>query len=120
MTKLSSYKELIVWQKSIELVVLIYKLTSTFPREEIYGLISQLRRCAVSVPSNIAEGWSRKNRPEFINFLSISNGSAAELETQLIISKKLNFGDEIIRNKCFSLLEEVQKMLGTMGRNLRQ
>lgn len=119
MTKISSFKGLLVWQKSIEMVVLVYKFTSDFPKVELYGLVSQMRRCAVSVPSNIAEGWSRKGRGEFVNSISIANGSAAELETQLILSEKLGFGDSKLRAQCMALLLEVQKMLGTMGRNLR-
>ncbi|MES2087925.1 MAG: four helix bundle protein [Patescibacteria group bacterium] len=112
---LSSFKELIVWQKGIELVKEIYKLTESFPKTETYGLTSQMRRSAVSIPSNIAEGYKRKNVKEYIQFLSIADGSAAELETQLIISKsiyKTNFS--IAEN----LLEEIQKMLITMIRKL--
>lgn len=119
MAKIISYKDLTVWQKSIELVVLVYKFTSDFPREEVYGLVSQMRRCAVSIPSNIAEGWSRKNRKEFVNFVSISNGSASELETQLIISERLDLGSSVTRKRCYSLLNEIQKMLGAMSRSLR-
>ena len=107
--KLTTYKELVVWQKSIQLVVLIYKLTAVFPKEELYGIVSQMRRCTVSIPSNIAEEWARKNRGEFINFISISSGSAAELETQLIISEQLEYGDSKIRETCDSLLLEVKK-----------
>lgn len=87
---MKTYKDLIVWQKSIELVKEIYLLTEDFPKEEIYGLTSQIRRCAVSIPSNIAEGKMRTTNKEFSHFLSIAYGSGAELETQLILAKLLN------------------------------
>jgi len=109
---LKSYKELIVWQKSIELVKEIYKLTTEFPRSEIYGLSSQMQRAAISVPSNIAEGYSRKNLKEYLQFLHIAYGSGAELETQLIIAKDLykNVDCKTIE----SLLQEILKMLNAM------
>ncbi|OGG18508.1 hypothetical protein A2721_01835 [Candidatus Gottesmanbacteria bacterium RIFCSPHIGHO2_01_FULL_47_48] len=109
--KVTSYKDLIVWQKSIELVVLIYRFTADFPKDELYGLTSQMRRCAVSIPSNIAEGWARKGTGEYINSLSVSDGSAAELDTQLIISQRLMCGEGKLREQCQNLLVEVQKML---------
>jgi len=89
--KISSYKELIVWQKAVDLVTEIYTATSKFPREEVFGLTSQLRRCAVSVPSNIAEGQGRATKGEFIQFLSHARGSLFELETQLCIAGKLGY-----------------------------
>ena len=85
------FKELKVWQKAIELVTNTYLKTQNFPKEEVYGLTSQIRRCAVSIPSNIAEGCGRKTNKDFNNFLGISLGSAFEFETQLIICKNLNF-----------------------------
>jgi len=85
---MNSYRDLIVWQKSIELVIEIYHLTDLFPKSEIYGLTSQMRRCAVSIPSNIAEGYSRKHRQEYIHFIRIALSSGAELETQIVIAKK--------------------------------
>lgn len=109
---LKSFKELIVWQRGIELTEEIYKLTGKFPKHETYGLSSQMRRAAVSIPSNIAEGQQRKNLKEFLQFLRISYGSAAELETQLLISRRLY--PEIHIEKAESLLEEVQKMLNVM------
>lgn len=113
---IESFKQLIVWQKSIELVKEIYKITEQFPRSEIYGLVSQMRRASVSIPSNIAEGYRRKNIGEYLQFLNITNGSAAELETQIIISKDLFKG--INFDRCASLLEEVQKMFHVMLKNL--
>jgi four helix bundle protein len=112
-----SYKDLIVWQRSIESVVAVYKLTEKFPKEEIYGLISQMRRAAVSIPSNIAEGRFRGTRKDYLHFLRIAYSSGAELETQVIISKKLFKTKELNYQKVDSLLEEVMKMLNVMIRN---
>jgi four helix bundle protein len=99
------FKELKVWQKAIELVTNTYLKTHSFPKEEIYGLTSQIRRCAVSIPSNIAEGCGRKTNKDFSSFLGISLGSAFEFETQLIICKNLEF----IQQEDFNLLEsEIQ------------
>ena len=112
--KINSYRELLVWQKSIELVVNIYEITEKFPREEIYGLTSQIRRAAVSIPSNIAEGRYRGTKADYIRFLRISYGSGAELETQLEISKRLLKTKILNYNKVDSLLEEVMKMLNVM------
>ncbi len=89
--ELKTHKDLDVWRESIELVKEVYKVTAEFPKEELYNLTSQIRRCAVSIPSNIAEGAARKSKKEFINFLYVALGSCAELETQLIISKELGF-----------------------------
>ncbi|OGF18690.1 hypothetical protein A3G56_00355 [Candidatus Falkowbacteria bacterium RIFCSPLOWO2_12_FULL_45_10] len=105
------YKDLIVWQRSMELVVAVYQLTDDFPRQEIYGLISQMRRAAVSIPSNIAEGRRRGGKKEFRQFLLISYGSGAELETQIEIAKRLKFSDSLNFNKVDGLLSEVMKML---------
>lgn len=99
------FKELKVWQKAIELVTSTYLKTQAFPKEELYGLTSQIRRCAVSIPSNIAEGCGRKTEKDFSNFLGMALGSAFEFETQLIISKNLSF----IQQEDFSVLEsEIQ------------
>ncbi|MDP3113149.1 MAG: four helix bundle protein [Candidatus Cloacimonadaceae bacterium] len=86
---MESYKELNVYQLSMDLVVDIYKATDAFPKHELYGLCSQMRRCAISIPSNIAEGSSRKNSKEFIQFLFVANASLSELETQTEISRRL-------------------------------
>lgn len=105
-----NFKELMVWQKGIDLAEHIYKLTSEFPSEEKFGIVSQMRRSAVSVPSNVAEGAGRKTDKDFSNFLSISLGSQFELETQLIISNRVGFlsEDELIKRS--SELIELQKM----------
>ncbi|MBI2041404.1 MAG: four helix bundle protein [Candidatus Nealsonbacteria bacterium] len=109
---LKSYKDLTVWQKSIGLVKKVYELTSGFPKDETYGLSNQMRRAAVSIPSNIAEGYLRKNRKEFLQFLRISYGSSAELETQLIIGEELY--PNIKSQAANALLEEIQKMLNVL------
>src|SRR3989338_1088197 len=113
---ISSFKELIVWQKSVELAKEIYKATGAFPSREMFGLQSQMCRAAVSVPSNIAEGKKRKTRKDFLQFLHIADGSAAELETQIIIAQSVYPRTNFVRAK--SLLEEVQKMLGGMIKKL--
>jgi four helix bundle protein len=109
-----SYKELIVWQKSMELVKAVYKLTATFPNSEQYGLTSQMRRCAVSLPSNIAEGRRRGTRKDFRQFLIVAFGSGAELETQVLIAKQLSFGKQVDYEKIDGLLDEVMRMPNTM------
>ncbi len=111
---ITSYKDLIVWQKSMDLVTLIYKITDKFPKTEIYGLTSQMRRCAVSIPSNIAEGSARKTRRDYGQFLHIAYGSGAELETQAEIAKRLGFNNSLDYNKINQLLIEVMKMLNTL------
>ncbi|MBP6855455.1 MAG: four helix bundle protein [Candidatus Pacebacteria bacterium] len=89
-----TFKDLTVWQKSIELVLYIYSVTDKFPSTEVYGLTSQMRRAAVSIASNIAEGYSRNSTKEFIQFLAVALGSCSEIETQVEISKKLAYLDE--------------------------
>ena len=113
-----SYRELIVWQRSIELVLAVYKLTDLFPREEVYGLTSQMRRAAVSIPSNIAEGRFRGTKNDFLNFLRISYSSGAELETQVEIAKRLPKTSKLNYSEFDSLLEEVMKMLNKMIKNM--
>ncbi len=115
-----SYKDLIVWQRAIELVTLVYELTSKFPKSELFGITSQMRRAAVSIPSCIAEGWGRKSPKEFYQFLSISYGSTLELETQLILSKKLRFATELEFEKTEAILLEVVKMLNSIIRKNRR
>ena len=114
--KIQSYRDLIVWQKSMYLVKEVYKITKQFDVSDLYGLTSQIRRSAVSIPSNIAEGSRRRSLTEYIRFLSIANGSAAELETQLIIAQEIY--PNITFNEAFCLLEEVLKMLFVLIRQL--
>ncbi|PIP26778.1 MAG: four helix bundle protein [Candidatus Moranbacteria bacterium CG_4_9_14_3_um_filter_40_7] len=118
MDKINSYKDLIVWQRSIELVVAVYELTERYPREEIYGLTNQSRRAAVSIASNIAEGRYRGTKKDFTQFLRIAFGSGAELETQIAIAKKLLKTKNLNYLKVDSLLIEVMKMLNKMIGNL--
>jgi four helix bundle protein len=118
-TKINSYKDLIVWQKAVDLVVEIYRLTENFPKSEMYGITSQMRRSAVSIPSNIAEGRRRGSRKDFRQFLIISYGSGAELETQIEIVRKLPFGESVDFKKADSILLEVMKMLNKMITNLK-
>ncbi|SRR5260221_14162549 len=119
MTYIRSYKDLIVWQKSIDTVQAVYNLVSKFPREEIYGLTSQMKRAAVSIPSNIAEGYGRKSVKEYAQFYSIAYGSGLELETQIIIAKRLEFGKLADYKEVDLFLEEVLKMLNAMSRKDR-
>ncbi len=111
---IKSYKELIVWQKSMDLVREVYFLTEKFPKSEVYGLISQTRRASVAIPSNIAEGYGRKSRKEYCQFYSIAFGSGLELETQLILSKDLRFISQGEFEKIEELLTEVLKMLNSI------
>jgi four helix bundle protein len=110
----NSHRELIVWQRAIELSVGLYRLTEAFPREEIYGLTSQIRRAVVAVASNIAEGWGRGSRPDYRNFLCIARGSVLEVQTQLVIARELGFGDPEQIGHAENLVEEVSKMLWAM------
>ena len=111
---LKSYRDLIVWQRSIDLVSEIYRLTEQFPQTEIYGLTSQMRRAAVSIPSNIAEGYSRKSKNEYSQFIRISFGSGAELETQLVIAENLKFTSAEKSAKVKMLLGETMRMLNRL------
>lgn len=112
--QIKSYKDLVVWQKSMELVEEIYNLTRTFPQSEMYGLVSQMRRCAVSIPSNIAEGTRRGSRKDYRQFLVVASGSGAELETQVEIAKRLPFSRKLDYTKADNLLLETVKMLNKM------
>ena len=113
-----SHKELIVWQKAMDLVLAIYRLTDKFPQREIYALTSQMRRAAVSIPSNIAEGRSRNSRKDFTHFLRMAYGSVSELETQLLISGRLSLTDAKEYALSESLLSEVSRMLHAMIKKL--
>ena len=106
-----SYKDLVAWQKSMDLVTAVYRASQGFPKEEIFGLVSQIRRSAVSVPSNIAEGHARTSRKEFQYFLSNARGSLAELETQLTIAHQRAYIDETRINQLLDRLGEVGRIL---------
>lgn len=118
MAYISSYKELIVWQKSIVLVKEVFLITKNFPHSELYGLVSQMRRAAVSIPSNIAEGYGRKSVKEYKQFYAIAYGSVLELETQVIIAKELGFlGNSL---EVEQLIQEISKMLNSMIKKLTE
>lgn len=118
--KIESYENLIVWQKSMNLVTAIYELTSQFPKEEVFGLTSQMRRAAVSISSNIAEGSRRGSRKDFRNFLLMAYGSGAELETQVKISKRLAYGELKNYGPVDVLLDEVMRMLNKFTYELKE
>ncbi|MBQ7504230.1 MAG: four helix bundle protein [Ruminococcus sp.] len=111
---IKSYKDLIVWQKSIDLVILIYELTKLLPEDEKFGLSSQMRRAAISIPSNIAEGQQRKSSKDFMHFLSIARGSKGELQTQLYISYKLKLLSKQQVEPSMALLSEIGKMISKL------
>jgi four helix bundle protein len=112
--QVKSYKDLIVWQKSMDLVELVYQVTKGFPKEELYGLTNQLRRAAVSVPSNIAEGQARNSTAEFRNFLSIARGSLAEVETQLLIAERLHYLQSEQLTQILNVQTEINKMANAL------
>ena len=114
-----SFRDLLVWQRAMQLTTGVYQLTRTFPREETFGLISQLRRSAVSIPSNVAEGHGRMNPREFKHFLLIARGSNSELQTQLQLSVDLEFGDPKEIGRVRALSEEVENMLFALLGKLR-
>jgi four helix bundle protein len=118
MEKKKTHKDLIVWNKSMDLVEDIYRITETFPKKEIYGLTSQLRRAAVSIPSNIAEGSARQNTRELIQFLYIALGSLSEIETQVEIALRLKYCDDILKPK--NKIDEIRRMLTTMIATLKK
>ena len=116
---MQDYRNLKVWQKSQQLVIAIYKLTAKFPKEELYSLTSQIRRAAVSIPANIAEGCARGGDAEFGRFLHISQGSAAELDYHLLLARDLHFLDDSAYKSVSASLTEVRRMLNTFIRKLK-
>jgi four helix bundle protein len=116
--KTQNYTDLIVWQKGIALAKTVYQLTSKYPAEEKFGLVSQMRRAAVSIPSNIAEGQARHTTGEFIQFISHAEGSVAELETQLILSIELGFAIANNARSALALVDEIRRMLNGLRRKL--
>lgn len=115
---MAGYQELKVWQLGIQITREIYKLSAEFPKEEQYGLTSQIRRCAISIPSNIAEGHARDSKKELARFISIAKGSLAELETQLIIAKELDFSDSQSIDLLLDLASQEGRMLTSFHRTL--
>jgi four helix bundle protein len=117
--RVQSFRDLLVWQKSMELTTAIYRITQSFPREEMFGLTSQLRRSAISIPSSIAEGQGRLNTREFRQFLGVARGSNCELQTQLEIARRLGFGNSQLLYEAESLSHEFGKMIYAILGKLR-
>lgn len=114
MAEIKTYKDLLIWQKGILLAEHAYVLTKDFPQDEIYSLTNQIKRSAVSISSNIAEGYGRNSTKSYVNFLKIARGSLYELETQLILADKFNFiSDKVMLKEVFSEIEEESKMLNS-------
>ena len=113
-----NYSDLVAWQKAMDLVELIYKATAQFPKEEVYGLTNQMRRAAVSVPSNIAEGQGRGSANDFRRFLSISYGSLREVETQILIAKRLHYLNDAQAERIMNLAGEVGRLINGLGNSL--
>ena len=119
MSTLKSYRDLIVWQRSIDLTGKIYSCTRQFPKEEIYGIVSQMRRAAVSIASNIAEGHGRNSTGEYRQFLGISKGSLYELETQLIVSNKVGYLSDEMLDNLLNNCDEISRLLNGLLKSLR-
>lgn len=119
MNKINSYKDLLVWQKSINLVEKVYLVTKIFPKDEIFGLTSQIKRSAISIPSNIAEGTGRSTRKDYLQFLHIAYGSLLELETQLLIAKNLGFAKQEEYGMLAEQILEISKMLKSLIKSLQ-
>lgn len=118
--KIKNFKQLLVWQKGLEIAVQSFRLTQNFPKEEKFALSSQITRAAVSIPSNIAEGSSRTSEKEYNRFLEHSLGSSFELETQLLIAEAVNYGDSILRTKLLQDVTDEQKMLSSFIKRLNK
>jgi four helix bundle protein len=116
---MKTFKELLVWQKSMVLVTEIYKVTKEYPKEELFGLSSQMRRSAISIPSNIAEGFGRKGLNDFIRFLNISIASLFELQTQIEISYNLNFIEKSKFEDLYESTREIERILSSLIRSLK-
>ncbi len=112
------YKKLKIWKESVYFAVEIYKVTITFPKDEVYGLVNQLRRASISIPSNIAEGSKRSTKKDFKHFLMIAHGSGAEVETQLLISKELNFISEKKYLELVTKLDEIMRMMAVFIKSI--
>jgi len=114
------YRELIVWQKAMDLVAAAYRATANFPRTEVYGLTSQIRRAAVSIPSNIAEGQARNTTRDFLHFLAVSYGSLKELETQILIAERLEYIDGHTRDVLVQATTEVARLISGLANSLKK
>lgn len=118
MSSIKSYKDLLIWQKGIQLVKEIYLICIDLPKDEVFGLQSQMKRAAISIPSNIAEGYGRNYTQNYIQFIKIARGSLLELETQIIISKELDFINEDTFDKIINLITEENKMLNAFIKSI--
>ena len=114
MDKIKNFRDLKIWQSGMEIVLCIYGLTGKYPKEELFYLVSQMRRAAVSMPSNIAEGFARQHNKEYVQFLYISLGSAAELETQIEISFKFNYINESSKNEMIEKIKQFSRMTASL------
>jgi len=115
-----NYRDLIAWQKAMDLVDLVYRATRSFPREELYGLASQLRRAVVSIPSNISEGQGRRSKAEFLQFLSIAHGSLREVETQVMIAKRQSYMTTDEETSALALAAEVGRLIKGLMNSLER
>tara|TARA_R110002073_G_scaffold279535_4_gene443687 strand:+ start:14828 stop:15190 length:363 start_codon:yes stop_codon:yes gene_type:complete len=118
MSKISTYKDLLIWQKGVQIVKEIYIICKDFPKDELFGLQSQIKRSSISIPSNIAEGWGRNYTKNYLQFLKYSRGSLLELETQIIIAKELNFISTEKFNIIQDLITEESKMLNAFIKSI--
>lgn len=118
MGQIKTFRELDIWRKGIELVKVVYKATSRFPNHELYTLVSQMRRSAISVPSNAAEGFRRRHAKEFAQFLNIATGSLAELETQIVIAAELGYINQEINNELLELTDHINRMIANLRKRL--
>jgi len=114
-----NYRDLIVWQKSVNFVTVIYQTTKTFPKDEVFGLVSQMRRCAVSIPSNIAEGYGQRSTNDYLRFLQIAMGSVYELQTQMEIVKNLKYLSSSLFEENYELSREIERILSSLINKVR-
>jgi len=121
MSEIKSYKDLLIWEKGIEIVALTYKIVSSFPKDELYALSSQIKRSSISISSNIAEGYGRQSTQNYIQFIKIARGSLCELETQLLVAKKLDFiQDEKLFSELINQITEESKMINSFLNKLEK
>ena len=120
MSVVKDYRDLIVWQKAMDLVETIYRTTAAFPREEIYGLTSQIRRAAISIPSNIAEGNGRNTTRDYVHFLGMAYGSVKEVETQVLIAERLRYINSSDSNRLVQMTTEIARLISGLATSLKR
>lgn len=120
MSKIENFKDLLIWQKGIDIAEKCYFLTKTFPKDEIYGMVQQIRRSAVSIPANIAEGYGRRSTAEYLRFLNIAQGSVNELQTHLILAQKVELCEQNSIEPILNLLNEESKMIISLTHKLQK